>query len=344
MKFAILTAVVLFLTTAANAEVSFEAGVNVEVTAENAAAAKDNAMKKANREAFLKVAERLTTPENVVQLNQLSDEQLLHFIREVSVVAEKSGTDSYRADLNILINGALLKQYMQENGMLAVVGTPGKVMVVPAFSDTEFAGSVLWEDGNVWRSAWLDQGLIKSGMLDISVIDNTTANLAALDAVKALNMNQDTYEKISYLNNVKDIFVVHAVRAGRNNLVLVIRGYPQMSEKRFVVSDENGEIFAKAIAEAVRYITMLEEGKNLVESQQTNKISAVYYYFKLKEWLQTEKKLKNVPQIQSVQTGGLGGGKVQFEVEYSGSLDKLNISLEQAGLKLVEDQGRYILK
>ena len=104
--------------TEAFAEVSFEAGVSVEKEAENSAVAKDEAMKDAYRQAFLNVAERLTTKENVEKLNELKDEQLIHFIQETDVVAEKSSGNSYRADLNIKINGELLKAYMLENEMI----------------------------------------------------------------------------------------------------------------------------------------------------------------------------------------------------------------------------------
>ena len=60
---------------------SFEAGVNVQKQAEDSSAAREEAMKEAYRTAFIKVAERLTTKDNVYKLGMLTDAQLVHFIK-----------------------------------------------------------------------------------------------------------------------------------------------------------------------------------------------------------------------------------------------------------------------
>ena len=72
MKFWSLLGLLMLLPAAAGADVSFEAGVNVAAEAENASLAKEEAMKKANREAFLKVASRLTTKANVDKHPQIA--------------------------------------------------------------------------------------------------------------------------------------------------------------------------------------------------------------------------------------------------------------------------------
>lgn len=344
MKFwTVLAAFVLFAF-CAGAEVSFVAQVPARAEAENAAAAKEAAMAEANRKAFLEVAGRLTTPENVLVLNKLTDEQLLHFIQEVSVVDEKSGGKAYHADLNIKINGGLLKQYMQENGMLEIVSVPMRVLIVPVYSDMEFSGRALWEDGNVWRSAWLEKGLIKSGALDFKVVADTAANRDLLTPYAALNMDKKTYALLSAGNGTNNIFTAHAVRAGRNNMVVIVTSYPDLVEKRFTITDENGETVDKAIAQTVAYITDVMQNKNLVENSAQGKLTAYFYYFRLKEWLDAEKKLKSIPQIKKVETNAAGGGQVELVLEYAGSQSALLAALENAGMGLQSENGKYILK
>lgn len=344
MKFWSLLGLLMLLPAVAGADVSFEAGVNVATEAENASLAKEEAMKKANREAFLKVASRLTTKANVDKLNELTDDQLLHFIREVSVVAERSGSKTYQADLNIKINENLLKQYMQENEMLEVVSSPSKVLVVPVFSDTVYPDKVIWEDGNVWRQAWLDKGLIKSGAYDFIVIADNAVNRQLLSAEKAETISLETYDKLVSNNGIKDIFGVNAVRAGRNTLVVVIRAMPSGVEKRIMVTAEDGEPFDKAVAETVGYISSVMQGRTVEESSRQGSIDAVFYFNRLPEWLNMEKRLNNIPQIKRVRADAIGGRSVKISLEFSGSENRLRSSLENSGIYLQLENGYYILR
>lgn len=344
MKFLSLLCTLLLMSAVAAAEISFDAKVKAEAEAENAALAKEAAMTKANREAFLQVAERLTAKANVEELNKLTDEQLLHFIQEVSVMSEVSSPKAYKADLSIRVNGALLKQYMQENDMLEVLSAPQKILIVPIFSDMEYPGKVLWEDGNVWREAWLKKGLIKSGQFDFEVLADTAPNKKALPQAPETVLSVDDYKQLSAINGIKNIYTVHAVRAGRNNLVLIVREYPSEVEKRFMVTDDEGETLDKGIAESVNYVTMQMQQQQVAESYKQGQISATFYYVRLKNWLDMEEKLKSVPQIKSVTTDAIVNGQVKLTLEFSGSESALLNSLENAGIYLQSDNGNYILK
>lgn len=344
MKFFILLFTFLLLCSPVKADVSFDAKIKAEAEAENAALAKEAAMTKANREAFLQVAGRLTAQANVEELNKLTDEQLLHFIQEVSVMSEVSSPKAYKADLSIRINGALLKQYMQENDMLEVVSAPQKILVVPIFSDMEYPDKVLWEDGNVWREAWLEKGLIKSGQFDFEVLADTVPNKNALPHAPETVLSVEVYNNLAKINGIKNIYTVQAVRAGRNNLALIVREYPSEVEKRLMITDADGKTLDKAIAEAVNVITMQMQQQQVAESYKQGQIAATFYYDRLKNWLDMEKKLKSVPQIKVVKTDAIVNGQVKLKLEFSGSESALLNSLENAGIYLQSNNGNYILK
>ena len=325
------------------AEVSFDAGVSIEKEAENSALAKEEALKDAYRQAFTNVAERLTTKENVEKLNELTDDQVVLFVSETDVIAEKSSANTYRADLNIKINGDMLKQYMLENNMIEVVSVPADILIVPTFGDTQYVGNVLFEDGNVWRDVLLSKGHIKAGNLNFDVIANNPSNSAFLTADNVLNMSEDVYEKIKFINNAKNIWIVHAVRAGQNNVVLVLKQYGG-EEKRITVHDDGGDPFEKAVEEMVNYIYNVMQQKNTDQSAYQSKINAVFEYQKLKDWIELQKKLKTVPQIKNVETGVMDRGKVRFGIEFSGTIDVLESALKDAGLFLSFQNGIYVIK
>lgn len=342
-KFVLFFVCALLAISNVSAEVSFDAGVSVEKEAENSALAKEEALKDAYRQAFLNVAERLTTKENVEKLNELTDEQLVLFVTETDVVAEKSSGNTYRADLNIKINGDLLKQYMLENNMIEVVSVPADILIIPTFADTQYFGNVLFENGNVWRNVLLSKGHIKAGNLNFDVIADNPSNSAFLTADNVLNMSEDVYEKIKFINNAKNIWIVHAVRAGQNNVVLVLKQYGS-EEKRITVHDDGGEPFEKAVEEMVNYIYNVMQQKNTDQSAYQSKINVMFEYQKLKDWIELQKKLKTIPQVKNIETGVMDRGKVRFGIEFSGTIDVLESALKDVGLFLKFQNGIYVIQ
>lgn len=327
----------------AKAEVSFEAGVNVQKQAEDSSVAREEAMKEAYRTAFIKVAERLTTKENVDKLGMLTDAQLVHFIKETDIVSEKTTSNEYMADLNIKINGPLLKQYMFENNMRQIVAPNVEILILPSYADTQYSGRVLFEDGNVWRQALLEKGVLQIGNLHLKVIEDTPKNREILTPEKAVYIDEQTYAALKANSSFDDIFTVHAVRAGRNNVVLLMRPYNGFQE-RIVVSDEEGEPFEKAIGEMVEYIARYEQNKNIEQSAYQSKISGIFYQTNLRQWLMLEKKLNTIEQIQTVERGAMDSGKISFSISFSGTLESLVSTLKQHGLSLIFSDGQYVLK
>ena len=176
------------------------------------------------------------------------------------------------------------------------------------------------------------------------MLADTAPNKKALPQAPETVLSVDDYKQLSAINGIKNIYTVHAVRAGRNNLVLIVREYPSEVEKRFMVTDDEGETLDKGIAESVNYVTMQMQQQQVAESYKQGQISATFYYVRLKNWLDMEEKLKSVPQIKSVTTDAIVNGQVKLTLEFSGSESALLNSLENAGIYLQSDNGNYILK
>lgn len=342
-RFVLAFTVAFFCVFGVFAEVSFEAGVSVSKEAENAAVAKDEALKDAYREAFLNVAGRLTTSDNVEKLAELKDEELIHFIKETDVIAEKNTKNGYMADLNIKIDGELLKSYMLENNMIEIVAASADILLIPVFADTQYRGNVLFEDGNIWRDVLLSKGHIKAGNLMMDVIKDNTSNQAFLTADNVLNMSEQTYEQIKFINDAENIFVVYAVLAGLNNVVLTVKQYGK-PDYRVVAQSSTGEPFEKAIEEMVNYIYNVMQQQSVDQSAYKSKINAIFEYHRLKDWIDLQKTLKTVPQIKNIETGAMENAKVRFGIDFSGTIEMLEAALKQRGLVLTFDNGYYMIK
>jgi hypothetical protein len=343
VKAATILFVVAILTAfSAQAEVSFFARIDASAEAENSALARETAMEKAQRDAFLEVAARLTGQANLDELNKLTDEQLQNFIREVSVVSETSTTNSYRADLNIEINGALLKRYLQENDMLEITEAPEEILIIPLYAETGNASKMLWEDQNLWRQAWLDKGNIKAGNISFKVIADIQSNRQRLSADRAFTMDTELYTQLAQDAKINRIAVVTAVQAGRNTIVLIIKSFPDGKETRLPVFSDTAAVTDAGVAQTVAFLT--KEAQNANDTAlNRNKIQISYTFPNLKIWLDTERRLKRVPQIKMLETGSAENGRITFTLEYGGDYPNLLDALEKENLELSVNNGIYTL-
>ncbi len=101
----------------AQADDKYSYVVNVDVTDINAAVAREKAMMQANRQALNNAAPEFTDERGFAILNNLSNEQVSYFIKEATVLEEKSSDVRYLANLKITVRDDILRQYLQEKGV-----------------------------------------------------------------------------------------------------------------------------------------------------------------------------------------------------------------------------------
>lgn len=101
----------------AQAAENYTSIINVDVTDTNASTAKERAMAQANRRAVYNIAPEFTDERGMALLETLTSEQILYFIKEATVLDEKSSDVRYIASLKISVYGDILQQYLQEKGL-----------------------------------------------------------------------------------------------------------------------------------------------------------------------------------------------------------------------------------
>lgn len=347
--FASLLTAVFFVCNVARAESSvYTVEVSVDVTDTNASVAREKAMLAANRRAFETVVRKITTSQGAQGLMNFSDDQILNFIKEVSVVSEKSSNVRYIADLLVTINESILKAYMQEKEIDSVVEASSRVIVVPVFREFEADKPLLWEQENIWRLAW-ENKLPKNSLVKISSIPANDVSISSIDAEKALSFDKSSLEEVLLNNNASDVYVVDAVYDGIDGLkvrLMSLKNANNAEDTVLVSGDRNHP--AELMATAVDMVSAKIENKvktaSIAENQMLSTIDVIYNYSELRDWVATERLLKNIAYVRNLQVEAIGGGKVQFKLEFVGSDDKVWNALRANGLNLKQFDSIYLLE
>ena len=335
----------LFFSYQAHAKTDYSVTIPVDAEAENSVVAKDKAMIEAQRQAFLEIAGKLTSEENVQKLSGLSDDKIMRFVQSVSVDDEKAGGTKYIANLTVQINEQLLKDYMAENEMIKA--DMQDLLVIPIFKSNPRGYPLLWEGDNLWRQSWRSKGLVKFGVMQIRTIGEHFRNIDDLNAESALYMGDALYKQVSAMNGSDRIYVILAEVMENGDLKVRLKNEKSKSEEDFsVYNDGESDIFDKAIEKSVMYISNMErEAKNDDNSgPAVGVINAVYVYQNMKDWLTKSKALSELEQVEGIDTKSFGSGKVNFTVRYSGSLDDLWSAMQENGFSHEAKDNYFIIR
>lgn len=323
---------------------SYTAEVKIDITADSAAAARDKGMKEAYRSAFMAIASRSTNEEGLERLAKLTDDQLINFIKEATVVSEKASDVRYMATLKISINNDLLKTFMQEQNISYVVTSSSNILVIPVFREYPSSSPLLWEQENLWRRAWENNVVTTSPNTYVSIPADGT-NTAALDAQKALSLDGMALDQVARHMGTSNIFILDAVYNGIEGLKVTIIPYNGGTPQTVSISgDRSPKLFVQAQPEIVKQIDSTIRRQKISMSNHPSDIMVLFDYNRLSDWIKTEKKIKEVNLVNNVSTIAMGKGKVQFSLSYIGSLEDLTAALRGKSLTLHNYENFYTLE
>lgn len=335
-----------FLTIAAfnvyAAEERYSIEVNVDVTDENASVAQEKAMNEANRAAIIAVAQKLTTQEGVNKFVSMTNEQLVNFIKEVSLIEEKRSPIRYMASLKVVLNEDVLKQYMKERN-IPLVTQGEKIIIIPIFREFSSDSPMLWENANLWKQAWDTQD--SNGVIRLVSIPTSGTNYSIMDGNKALRMDGEALDKLMRLNGADDVYVLDATYNGIEGLNIKAMSFngdmftttvdgPRSSEQ---------ELFNKAATQVQNELQNRLAKKSIDETTNENVIVLLYEYNQLTDWVNTKNHLKTINQITNIQVQAIGNGKIQLKLTYAGNFEKLVNALRNLSYRLIEQNNYFTL-
>ena len=328
------------------------ANVAVDVTAETASAARDQALVQGERTAFYTLLKRLTPRAMYDRLPELQRSVITTHVRDFSVQEEKTSSVRYLAKLDFRFKRETIRALMSRYG-LPFAETPSKpVLVLPVF---EVAGArALWDDPNPWRLAW--QNMPRSdGLVPLVAPIGDLSDIAAIGVQQAMNGDAARLQAISRKYQADDVMVVHGIlgtdpASGRSDLRVTVTRYGTVAGVKTLVQGflaQGGETEDALLARAATAIAAEIEDSwkqdNLLRFAEVGTLAVEVPITTLKDWLTVKERLGRVAVVKDVEVVVLSRADVRLNLHYLGNPDQLALALEQADLKLTESFGNWIL-
>lgn len=326
-------------------------GVDVDVTAASAAAARDAAIVVGQRIAFEKLVGELADSEAVARLPRLSDAEIADLVSDFEVESERASAVRYIGKLSFRFKGGPVRAFLEQNGVRYAVLPSTPILVVPVLQIDD--QTLLWDAQNAWLRAWAAQPSggtlvpleIPSGdELDASIIDaagavaGEAAKLAALDrrygATEALvvvaKLGADAASDARNLD-------IDAKRYGPAGLVA------SFTDRVSLGGAGLDELYAAAVDRVQSLLQDQIKQQNLVASGAEQRLSVTVPIDGFPAWLEIRRRLAGIPTLKRAEIRTLSTAAAELDLVYVGDETQLVSALGERRLALASDGGRRVL-
>ena len=349
--------------------------VPVDVTADSAVKARDQAIANAQRSAFGMLLERLGADANVGA--KLSNNDLMTLVKNFEVSNEKTSSVRYIGSFAVQFRPTAVRNFLTSRHT-AFSDTPGSpIIVVPVMRNGYQA--ILWEEQTRWYKAWTVAAkaggivpiIVPAGTPDDQNMINARDAIAGkVESIKSL---VDTYHSdgavVAVLNGSFDTpaagFTIDLQRfgtgfdAGSDIEHIAVVGttdknaidgilIQNIKQIRKAIEKEQREEHKHNQTQVATDVTDPSQQPVTVWSDEAPaaRMPVTVQFATLAEWADIQRRLLASAGVQRVDVTSLGRGVTEIELGFTGSPDDIRAAVAQHGLRLSQDvlSGRWMLK
>lgn len=314
-------------------------GIQVDVTGDNAAAAREQAMQDGQKRALMVVMERITPDYVVEQLPELIPDDIINYVQDMSVLNEKTSTVRYMATLEVRFNADAVRELLRNNG-LPYIRTSGKpLLILPLYKRSPSATPVLWEEENAWLRAWINR-TTESYMIPLFVPMGELSDLQTLTVEQISNGDLAAAKALAKRYDAEGILIVEMVRSG-STFTVKGRAMDEMTASEIpnfsftVPLTKNTSVtFSRAVKKVVEHLEGIWKREQMVQFNDAASLVAMVPVSDLKQWEVIQSRLDRIPPISSYYMQAARAGVIQLTIFFAEGLDRLQREMNKRMLSL----------
>ena len=344
--------------------------VAVDVTADSAAKARDQAIAEAQRSALGQLLDRLGVDSKVG--SKLSNDDLSTLVKNFEVSNEHASSVRYIGTFAVNFRPLAVRNFLGSKNAKFDDAVGKAVLVLPVTKDG--AKTILWDEPTRWLKAWSETSK-NGGIIPIIVPQGSVDDKATINAIDA------AMGKVESIKNLIDKY--HADAA----YVAVLNGSPDNPTAGFTVDlqhfgtgfDDGSDIEHIKLADAtdtnaidgilkqginqIRHKIEKDEKKKQQEMVQPATPTAAQpltwsdqpapstlpvsvQFGTLAEWADIQRRLMASKGVRRVDVTSLGRGSTEIELGFEGTPQDIQMAVAEHGLRLTQDvlSGQWLLK
>lgn len=330
--------------------------VRIEVTAEDAATARTESLRLAQRDAFDLLLQNMVPRSQHHRLPVLDDAQLDRLVRSVDVQKEEAGYNQYQGVFTVHFNPEGIQHILQSLSANPVAAPSPPIVILPVL-EQQSGPALLWEETNPWREVWLKRGAKSPGVPVIVPM----GDLQDISAVKPAALNNLSYQDVATLArryDVEEVLIASLTpRKDSHRIRLTWLGPVQQGSQALDVPVSGSpDPFTVSMQQVVQAL----ENRVLINHRPDPGISAAPYAPPplaidevmlliplsqgIGQWMSIRRRLLAMPEIHRLDILATSPAQIDVRAHMTGSPNLLRDRLAAYGLTLAEEHGYWVLR
>ena len=315
-------------------------GVRVDVTAESAAAAQQEAIARAQQQALVILMERIVPQAERARLPALDNARARDLLRDFRVVQENRSDVRYIATMDVRFNPEKVRSLLRSIPVGFAETQSKPLVVLPLYNGG--SGAILWSDSNPWLRAWAARPG-PGGLVPLIVPLGDLSDLVAIDAAKTASGDQQAFAAVAANHGAGDVLVTRVRPDNPANpqrlSVQAYRGSGQGQTIELSVGREGSEpvdaLYARAAARVDDALQENWKRNNVINFDQRSRLAAAVEVYDLNQWAQVMSRLKRVNLVEATVMQRMTRQEARLMLDYYGAPERLATALGQQDLVLV---------
>jgi hypothetical protein len=335
-------------------------GIEVDATAGDAVAAREQALLQGQVEGLRRLMRRLVPAGDHARLPSVGPAGIERYVQNFEIADEQVASNRYLAQLTVRYEPDAVRELLQRQALGYAETVSEPIVVLPVYRPA--GGAQLWPDGNPWWQAWVDD-LDPERLLRLVLPLGDLQDMATVTVDQALAGDAAALAALGQRYGSDDVLVVIATPRGGAvagaagtgpaateppALELQMRraGLEQTNPPETFVGGP-GQTLEEVMTEAVVGLqdTLDERWKaaNLLRYDQAGIMVVDIPIARLSDWVEISRGLEGLTEVAGVEIATFARDNVRANIRYIGDQFRLEEALGRIGLGLSREGDTWLL-
>jgi hypothetical protein len=328
-------------------------GIEVDASAADAVAARQQAVRAGQREGLDRLLRRLVPAEEYQLLPAVGDLNVDRYVQNFEIANEELSATRYLAQLTVRYEPDAVRELLQTSSLSFAQTRSVPIVVLPLYEGPD--GVRLWPDDNPWWQAWADN-LDPERLLRLVLPLGDLEDMVSLTADQVQARDRGALTSFAERYGSEDALVVSAaplaaeqVAEGAVGVQLAMEriGYVEQVNPPEMIRGRPGQTLEELLGEAVRGLqSSLDErwkSANLLRFDQAGLMVVDIPITALSDWVGINRGLESLPEVSQVEIASFARDNVRAQIRYIGDQFRLEQALAQLGLTLSREGESWLL-
>lgn len=326
--------------------------ITVDVTAENALKAREQAFGEAQVQAFKVLAARMMPEGEAATFTPPDISVISGMVLDFEVTKEQLSATRYVGTYTFSFNDSAVRSYFGSRNVTYSDVKSRPALILPFLGTGN--QTVLWSPFNLWMKAWSRATNLQSGLVPLIVplgdlddaqdIGDTEALTYKVDKLSRMLSRYEAAEAVMVVASLSAPLTTQSTDTDPASGILTIRLYrtdtatPEMMQELSLVAGQ-GQTLASLLDQGVANVRAALQSdwkaKTAAKSSDAAHIEAKAPLSSLNQWTQTKKALDSVYGLENLKVTTITPQFAKLDFTFRGDETRLKLALGQAGLVLV---------